>query len=63
MLALIYFDIGTCSYMFEQEKKKDDNFQNFIYKVKYMEDCEAITSSTYNFTYSYRLFKKRFVEN
>ena len=41
MFALIYFDIGTCFYMFEQNKKQ-------IFKIvytKYMEICEAMTSS------------------
>ena len=28
-----------------------------------MENCEAMRSSTHSFAYSYRLFKKCFVEN
>ena len=31
--------------------------------TKYMENCEAMTSSTHSFAYSYRLFKKCFDEN
>ena len=40
-------------------KKEEENFQN----TKYMENCEAMTSSTHSFAYSHRLFKKCFVEN
>ena len=59
MFAWIYFDIGTCFYMFEPKKIK-------IFKIvytKYMENCEAMTSWPYSFAYLYRLFKKCFVEN
>ena len=31
MLSMIYLDMGTCFYMFEQ--KKEENFQNFTYKI------------------------------
>ena len=41
-------DMGTCSYMFEEEKKLT------ILYTKYMGNCEAMTSST--------LFKKCFLK-
>ena len=31
--------------------------------IQNLENCEAMTSSTHSFEYSYRLFKKCFVEN
>ena len=40
--------------------KKD--FQNGRY-AKYVENCETMTSLSHSFAYSYRLFKKYFVEN
>ena len=58
MFALMYFDMGTCVYMFEQKIK----ICKILY-TKYMEKSEAMTSSTHSFAYSYRLFKKCFVEN
>ena len=53
MLALMYFDIGTC---FLCLSKKNENLKNVIYKM-------TMTSSTHSFAYSYRLFNKCFVEN
>ena len=58
MFALKYFDMETRFYMSEQKKET-------IFKIlctKYMENCEAMRSSTQSFAYSYRLFKKCFVE-
>ena len=46
MFALIYFDMGTCFYMFEQKVK---NFK--IVYTKYKETCEAMRSSTHWFAY------------
>ena len=40
MFALIYIDMGTCIYMFEQNKKRE-NFSKNVCR-KYMENCEAI---------------------
>ena len=37
-------------------------FSSFLW-TKYMENCEAMISSTNSFAYSYWLFKKRFDEN
>ena len=45
--------------MFEQKTK--EHFQ--MSYTKYMKNCEVMTSSTHSFAYSYRLFKKRFIEN
>ena len=54
-IILITYYWGTCYCMFEHIK------QNYI--QKYMENCEAMRSSTHSFAYSYQLFKKCFVEN
>ena len=54
----VYFDMGTCLYLFEQQNKKFE-----ILHTKYVDKSEEMTSSTHSFAYSYRLFKKRFVEN
>ena len=43
-------------------QKKDENVQNCIYKI-HRKTNEAKRSSTHSFAYSYRLFKKCFVEN
>ena len=43
-------------------QKKREYVQNFIC-TKYMENCEAMTSSTHSFAFSYRLFKKFFIAN
>ena len=58
MFALIYFNMGTYFYMFEQNNEKVSK----ILYTKYMENCEAMTS-TQSFAYSYWLFKKCFLEN
>ena len=57
MFALIYFDMGTYIHVWA---KKDEHFQNCIYKThgKFWGD-----EATHSFAYSYRLFKKCFVEN
>ena len=47
---------GTCFNMLEQQQTKKN-------KKKRMENCEAMTSSTRSFEYSYRRFKKCVVEN
>ena len=44
-------------------KKKKNQNQNYKNKRGYMENCEAMNSSTHLFAYSYWLFKKCFVEN
>ena len=49
----IYFDMGTCFWMFEQKKKISSK-----YLIQNMEICEVMTSSTHSFAYSFRLFKK-----
>ena len=54
MFALVYFEMGTCFYIFEPKKNSSKSYiQN-----TYMENCEAMTSSTHSFAYSYRLFQK-----
>ena len=55
---ILYCDMGTCFYMFEQKKMK--HFK--ILYTKYVEYCEAMRLSTHSFAYSYQLFKKCVVE-
>ena len=33
IFALIYFDMGTCCYMFEQKNKTPEHVQHFVYKI------------------------------
>ena len=55
-MFLIWGHAFTCL-----SKKKKKIFK--ILYTKYMENCEAMRSSTHSFAYSYQLFKKCFVEN
>ena len=60
MFVLIREHVFILKNMFEKKKKMKKEKGK---KIIHMKNCEAMTTSTHSFAYSYRLFKKGFVEN
>ena len=59
-----YGDMHVLFTCLSKEQTNNRNVQIVIYfYTKYMENCEAMRSSTHSFAYSYWVFKKYFVEN
>ena len=58
----IFWNGDTLLHVKMATTKKKEQFFTISYKI-YMENCEAMRSSTHSFAYSYQLFKICFVEN
>ena len=66
---LTYIGVNNILHLFREELRQvwhthswNMKFLSFLC-IKWMENCEAMTSSTHSFAYSYRLVKKCFLKN